>query len=173
MKWTCLLFLLMFVFLVPMSPPSSSSRKANESTPTPSKASPLENNKPDSPKKVVPKEDSQPASPPARTYSQKNNKATGHPAKTGKAPKAAPVGKKAPSMPSRPEPAGSPEIARLPETAGSPERAESPVLASSRSTKHITQWSVGEVVDFIKTTDCFKFAGDFLRQVTSETSFNK
>lgn len=149
---------------VPLSPSSSSSRKASESTPTPSKASPLENSKPVPPKKVFPKEDSQPASPPARTYSQKNNKPTGHPAKTGKAPKAAPVAKRAPPAPSIPEPAGSPEIARLPETAGSPERAESPVLASSRSTKHITQWSVGEVVDFIKTTDCYKFAGDFLRQ---------
>ena len=158
----------MFVFLVPLSPSSSSSRKANESTPTPSKAPPLENNKPVSPKKVVPKEDSQPTIPLARTYSQKNNKPTGHPAKTGKAPKAAHVTKKAPPAPSRPEPAGSPEIERLPE----PERAESPVLASSRSTKHITQWSVGEVVDFIKTTDCYKFAGDFLRQVTSETSCN-
>jgi len=162
---------------VPLSPTSSSTRKINEFTPTPSKASLLENNKPVPPKKAVPKEDSQPVGPPAKsagppaksaasptkTYSQKNNKPTGYPAKTGKTPKAALV-KRTPPAPLRPEPAGSPEIARLPESAGSPERAESPVIASSRSTKHITQWSVGEVVDFIKSTDCYKFAGDFLRQ---------
>ena len=64
-------------------------------------------------------------------------------------PKAAPVVKNLPPEPPRPEPLGSPSI------------------SGSRSSKHVSQWSVQDVVDFIRTTDCFKFADEFQRQVTA------
>ena len=47
-----------------------------------------------------------------------------------------------------------------------PPRSESPSVAASRIGKHITKWSVSEVVDYIKTTDCHRFADDFMRQVS-------
>ena len=45
--------------------------------------------------------------------------------------------------------------------------------SSSQTRKHITQWNVGEVVDFIRNTDCHKFAEEFQKQVRIEqfTSF--
>lgn len=46
-----------------------------------------------------------------------------------------------------------------------PSRSESPSVTASRLSKHITKWNVDEVVDFIRTTDCHKFADDFLKQV--------
>ena len=46
-----------------------------------------------------------------------------------------------------------------------PSRSESPSVTASRMSKHITKWNVPEVVDFIKTTDCNRFADDFLKQV--------
>lgn len=45
-----------------------------------------------------------------------------------------------------------------------PSRSESPSVTASRLSKHITKWNVDEVVDFIRTTDCHKFADDFLKQ---------
>ena len=51
-----------------------------------------------------------------------------------------------------------------------PPRAESPSVAA-RTSKHITKWSVSEVVDYIKTTDCYKFADDFVRQVRFSVMF--
>ncbi|KAL9959680.1 hypothetical protein ACROYT_G033023 [Oculina patagonica] len=155
---------------LPLSPSASTPRKTNEPATTPGKAAPLENNTPQPPKKVVPIQNSQPAGPPVRSVAQLNNKPTSLPAKAGKAPKAAPTVKSTtpvrstPPEPFRPEPPGSPELPGLPERAESPERPESPTLAASRLAKHITQWNVSEVVDFIKTTDCYKFADDFLRQ---------
>lgn len=161
-----------FLVSVPLSPSASTPKKTNEPATTPGKAAPLENNTPQPPKKVVPIQNSQPAGPPVRSVAQLNNKPTSLPAKAGKAPKAAPTVKSTtpvrstPPEPFRPEPPGSPELPGLPERAESPERPESPTLAASRLAKHITQWNVSEVVDFIKATDCYKFAEDFLRQVT-------
>ncbi|KAJ7379363.1 Scm-like with four mbt domains [Desmophyllum pertusum] len=159
---------------VPLSP-RKNNESDNEPATTPVKApAALENNTPVPLKKVVPKEDSQPAGQPAdrpaRSVSHVNNKPKGLPVK---APKAAPVEKSTPFESPKPEPAGKPKPEPAgkpkPEPAGKPEPAKpepavSPSISASRASKHITQWNVSEVVDFVKTTDCYKFADDFLRQ---------
>ncbi|CAH3112234.1 unnamed protein product, partial [Pocillopora meandrina] len=45
-----------------------------------------------------------------------------------------------------------------------PEPSGSPSISGSRSSKHVSQWSVQDVVDFIRTTDFFEFADEFQRQ---------
>ena len=43
--------------------------------------------------------------------------------------------------------------------------------ATSHESKHITKWTVSEVGDYISSTDCFKFADLFMREV-SDKSYN-
>lgn len=138
----------------PLSPPASSLRKNNESPTTPSIAtSPLKES-PSPIRKAAPKVESNPAVYPA---GHPASHPASHPAKSlpvlklalpkaKNVPKAAPVVKNISPESPRPEPSGSPSIS------GSP------------SSKHVSQWSVKEVVDFIRTTDCFKFADEFQRQ---------
>lgn len=135
---------------VPLSPPASSLRKNYESPTTPSPATSPLNDTPSPIRKAVPKVDSHLVGYPA-------GNPAGQPAKSlpvlkialpkaKNIPKAAPFVKNLPPEPPRPEPSGSPSI------------------SGSRSSKHVSQWSVQDVVDFIRTTDCFKFADEFQRQ---------
>ena len=138
---------------VPLSPPASSLRKNYESPTTPSPATSPLNDTPSPIRKAVPKVDSHLVGYPA-------GNPAGQPAKSlpvlkialpkaKNIPKAAPFVKNLPPEPPRPEPSGSPSI------------------SGSRSSKHVSQWSVQDVVDFIRITDCFKFADEFQRQVTA------
>ncbi|RMX60289.1 hypothetical protein pdam_00017999, partial [Pocillopora damicornis] len=130
---------------VPLSPPASSLRKNYESPTTPSPATSPLNETPSPIRKAVPKVDSHLVGYPA-------GNPAGQPAKSLPVlkialPKAKNIPKAAPfSPPPRPEPSGSSSI------------------SGSRSSKHVSQWSVQDVVDFIRITDCFKFADEFQRQ---------
>ena len=139
---------------VPLPPHASSLRKNYESPTTPSPATSPLNDTPSPIRKAVPKVDSHLVGYPASHSAKSPHVLKNAIPKAKDVPKAAPVVKNLPSEPPRPEPSGSPSI------------------SVSCSSKHVSQWSVQNVVDFIRTTDCFKFADEFHRQVTGRFDYS-
>ena len=133
---------------VPLSPPASSLRKNYELPTTPSPATSLLNDTPFPIRKAVPRVNSHLVGYPAGHTAKSLPVLKVALPKAKNVLKAALVAKNLPPETPRPEPSGSLSI------------------SGSRSSKHVSQWSVQDVVDFTRTTDCFKFADEFQRQVT-------
>lgn len=154
---------------VPLTKPHESPRKHSEPTSTPIKPAPQESSKPVIPKSVVKKDVSQPASHPVKGTSLENKPASNPVMDTTHVNKPASNPVKGATVASiNNKPSGPSHLLQsIPVTNSSPPeppRSESPSVAASRIGKHITKWSVSEVVDYIKTTDCHRFADDFMRQ---------
>lgn len=161
-------------FLASSTKPHDSARKLNEPASSPTKPVPQDNSKPVPPNKVSTKEVSQPTNLPARSTAQVNNKPAGNPARStvsvsiklaGNAVKTtstADVNNKPAGLSHLPQ-----DVPVVNSAVPEPPRVESPSATASRISKHITKWSVSEVVDYIRTTDCYRFADDFVRQVGS------